>query len=278
MTNKPKFQDDFSAAEQAELNRLLLEGLALITPELGQQDVLKTQVLARITQSLAKQAGVLTVRLKDGVWRTLTSGIRYKPLWSGSAGNSVLIELAPGAALPQHRHNWLEEGMVLRGDLHMGDLQLGPLDYHMSPLGSRHGRIHSDNGALAFLRGTSLGHKPGVLTELLGGLIPGKGDACLTVFDQDNHAWLAITDGVFIKELCSDAQQLSRMVRLQAGATWTGGSHQHDTEYMLLAGEVFLNDVLLQAGDYQLAAAGSCHADIYTDVGATLFIRGDPDF
>jgi len=43
---------------------------------------------------------------------------------------------------------------------------------------------------------------------------------------------------------------------------------------MMLAGEVFLGDILLRAGEFQLAPAGSLHGEAYTDVGALLFVRG----
>lgn len=42
----------------------------------------------------------------------------------------------------------------------------------------------------------------------------------------------------------------------------------------MLDGDLFIDDLLLRAGDYQLAPAGSVHREVYTDVGATLFVRG----
>jgi hypothetical protein len=37
---------------------------------------------------------------------------------------------------------------------------------------------------------------------------------------------------------------------------------------------VFLGDILLREGDYQLAPAGISHGEVYSDVGALLFRRG----
>lgn len=37
--------------------------------------------------------------------------------------------------------------------MQMGDLDLGPGDYHVSPQGSRHDQISSRQGALTYLRG-----------------------------------------------------------------------------------------------------------------------------
>jgi len=278
MSNRPEFLDDFDESDQVELNRLLLAGLTPIPPNPKQQEFLRIRILERITHSIANQAGLLTVRLKDGVWQTLKSGIRFKPLWTGSEGSSILIEFAPGAALPAHRHSWVEEGMVLQGDLEMGELELGPLDYHLSPVGSRHASIRSRQGALAYLRGTSLGHKPSVLRELLGGLLPSGGDLSLTVFANDNHNWVEVAEGVFRKDLCSDNACASRIYRLEPGALIPEHAHLLDEECMMLEGEVFLGDILLRAGEYQLAPAGSLHSEVYSDVGATLFVRGARDY
>lgn len=278
MSNKPEFLDDFDESDQVELNRLLLAGLAPIVPNSKQQEVLRNRILERITHSIADQASLLTVRLKNGVWQTFKSGIRFKPLWTGSEGSSVLVEFAPGAAFPAHRHNFVEEGIVLRGDLEMGELELGPFDYHMSPIGSRHASIRSRQGALAYLRGTSIGHKPSVFRELLGGLLPLGGDPSLTVFANNNDNWVEVIDGVFKRELWSDSTRASRICRLEPGARVPAHAHLLEEECMMLQGEVFLGDILLCAGDYQLAPAGSLHGEVNSDVGAILFVHGARDY
>ena len=278
MSNKPESLDDFDESDQAELNRHILVGLAPIALNPKQREILRTGILELIAHSVAGHADLLTVRLQNGIWQTLKPGIRFKSLWTGSEGSSVLIEFAPGTSLPAHRHSWVEEGIVLRGDLEMGELQLGPLDYHMSPIGSRHASIRSRQGALAYLRGTSLGHKPSVLRELLGGLLPLGVDSSLTVFANENEKWVEIIDGVFKRELWSDSVWVSRIYRLEPGALVPGHSHLLAEECMMLQGEVFLGDILLRAGEYQLAPAGSLHGEVYSDVGATLFVRGARDY
>lgn len=45
----------------------------------------------------------------------------------------------------------------------------------------------------------------------------------------------------------------------------------------MLQGELFLDDLLLQAGDYQLALAGSGHRITETDTGVVIYAHGDPD-
>ncbi|WP_157844952.1 cupin domain-containing protein [Methylocucumis oryzae] len=152
------------------MSELLSVSLKPIAPSIEQTSRLTSRLQQRLAKSIADHTGLMTVRVKDGLWRELRQGVRYKLLWQGTAGNSVLIEFAPGAALPVHRHNWLEEGIVLKGGLQMDTLDLKPFDYHVSPPGSRHAAIRSKQGALAFLRGTSLGQTQAVMRELLGGI------------------------------------------------------------------------------------------------------------
>jgi hypothetical protein len=45
----------------------------------------------------------------------------------------------------------------------------------------------------------------------------------------------------------------------------------------MLRGDLFLDDVLLRALDWQLAPAGSEHQSVSTDVGGLLFAHGDID-
>ena len=278
MSGETECEEFSEAAEQIELNRLLGEALTPIAPQPGRRDAMQAGFMQRVARSLADHAGLLTVRSKDGIWQTLTPGIRFKSLWSGSQGNSVLIEFAPGAALPFHRHHWLEEGIVLQGGLQMGDLELGLHDYHVSPAGSRHGSIRSRQGALAYLRGTSLGDNPSVWRELLGGLWPHGGDVSRTVHAAGNNGLEDVAEGVMRKELCADDRLASRFYRLLPGARVPEHVHAQDEECMMLEGELFLGDILLRAGEYQLAPAGSRHGEVYTDVGAILFVRGARDY
>jgi len=276
MSTQAEYPEQAAVSEQTELNQLILEGLAPIAPSAQQQESLRSRLMERVASSITRHAGLMTVRQKDGVWRTLKAGVQVKHLWTGPAGNSVLIELAPGAALPAHRHNWVEEGIVLRGALQMDDLDMGPFDYHISPAGSRHGLIRSRQGALAYLRGTSLGHTSSVARELLGGLLPFHGQPARTVFFEDT-GWQQMAPGVQKKELWSDGALVSGFCRFASGARCPGHAHPLDEECMMLSGEVFLGDILLRAGDYQLAAAGSVHGEAFSDVGALFFFRGAMD-
>lgn len=75
--------------------------------------------------------------------------------------------------------------------------------------------------------------------------------------------WIKLAQGVEKKELWSDGKFASCFFRLAAGSRLEGHLHPADEECLMLAGELLLGDVLLRAGDYQLAPSGSRH-------GATL--------
>lgn len=254
------------------LTPLIYEGLQPIELPAPQRDDLRKRLLHRVGDSVRRHAGLLTVRAGDGNWCALKAGVRSKTLWEGPQGASVLIELAPGATLPVHRHHHLEEGIVLRGGLQLGELALGPGDYHVSPPGSRHARISSRTGALAYLRGTSLGDTRRVLGELLGGLIPGNGAANHTVFASQGD-WQRVATGVEQKILWRDGDVISCFFRLAAGAHLPAHTHDGDEECIVLSGDAFFGDVLVQAGDFHLAPAGSEHGEAYSDHGALAFIR-----
>ena len=258
--------------EQEALNRLILEKTAPIAVSPERKQNMRINLLNLADMSIAKQVGFLTLRSKNGAWKNLAQGIRFKPLWNGPAGNSVLIEFASGAGLAPHRHHWLEEGVVLRGELQLGDLTLGPLDYHVSPPGSKHAAIKSNSGALAYLRGTSLGDTANVLGELMGGVLPGS-DLSQSISAYAEQDWQPLVAGITKKVLWTDGVRESCFYRLQAGAKFASHHHLLEEECLVVQGEVFLDDSLLFSGDYQLAPQGTHHEQVFTDVGALLFVR-----
>ena len=247
---------------------LLTTQSAQVLPE-----ALEKRLESRIQASFAKHAGLRTVRSRDGLWKGLVSGIRYKPLWQSPQGNSVLIEFAAGSALPLHRHQYLEEGIVLSGRLQLDEEELTQFDYHVSPAGSRHGRIGSKHGAIAFLRGSSVGQPVSMLKEVLGGLLPKNRKTSESILSNQGD-WIEVQKGFFQKELWTDGKVTSRFLRIEPGVKIEGHQHAIDEENMMLSGEIFMGDILLQEGDYHLAPAGSEHFEISSDTGGFIFVRG----
>jgi hypothetical protein len=257
---------------EAELTAMICQALASNELPLPNRPTLRSRLLSRVSASQRAQAAWITVRSRDGEWRDVKSGVRAKTLWDGSHTSSVMIEMQPGTSLPVHRHASLEEGIVLAGGFQIDGKELGPGDYHMSHAGSRHGRITSRQGVLAYLRGTSLGHTGAMIGELVGGLLPGAGAPPVTITANDG-AWEVIGDGVESKILCCDGDMVSRFIRLQAGANLPANRCASEEECMMLEGDAFFGDRLVCAGDFHLTPAGAERAVLESDRGALLFVR-----
>jgi quercetin dioxygenase-like cupin family protein len=95
--------------------------------------------------------------------------------------------------------------------------------------------------------------------------------------DPGRRRWHASTDGVDVLPLRGDADVVSMLVRFAAGASVANHRHALDEDCLVLQGEMFLGDILLRAGDYQLAPAGGTHFGETSDVGVPFFFHGALD-
>jgi hypothetical protein len=151
--HRPLPDDDLPLAMDADLVELLNDA-ASVPPspqdQLSLQRV-KRRVLARIADEQA--ARHLTVRADEGQWQPFGPGLSIKVLHEAGGIMSYLVRLAPGAALPPHRHPVDEECLVLEGTLRIGDLVVGPGGFHLGRRDVLHRRVDSETGALIYLRG-----------------------------------------------------------------------------------------------------------------------------
>ena len=67
------------------------------------------------------------------------------------------------------------------------------------------------------------------------------------------------------------------LYRVQPGIAVPHHGHGHDEECLMLEGEVFVDDLLLRRGEYQLAPAGTHHEGVCSDTGGILYAHGDID-
>jgi len=236
----------------------------------GRQEAVRRRLMDRVRTSREAGRQFINVGLSEGEWRLVLPGVRMKSLSADQ--RAVLLDLAPGASLPLHRHHEDEECVVLRGEATLGDVTVRHGDYHLARPGSRHGSVRSATGALLYLRGTPLGHGAEVLRDLVTAWLPGKGEEPLTLRDGEG-AWADVAPGVHARLLRDDGHSRSCFLRLDPGARLSR-QHLQDEECLLVDGEAFLADHLMHPGDYQLAAAGSPDKQIHSDMGALLFVRG----
>jgi quercetin dioxygenase-like cupin family protein len=123
-----------------------------LAPE--RQAAIKERLLARVHGDAQR---FVTVRRDDGVWRPLAPDISMKILDSDASMQAYLLRLAPGACLPGHPHSDDEMCYVLEGEATLGDITVGPGDYHLARAGSAHGDVTTRTGCLLLIRSGSGG-------------------------------------------------------------------------------------------------------------------------
>jgi quercetin dioxygenase-like cupin family protein len=233
---------------------------------------LRARLLERLSASRAASAAMVTSRpkrlattvLAPGVAaRTLYAAPRDRPLRPGEPLRARLVELQPGC-------RWLgpdaashREWLVLRGAVRIGGDMLQLRDYHAVPAGSACGELlASEQGAWLFLRESALE--------------AGAADLALTVRDAE-AGWPEYAPGIRRRVLWQRDGQAALLYHAQPGAAVPHHSHGHDEECLMVQGELFLDDLLLQQGDYQLAPAGTGHRITETDTGVVIYAHGDLD-
>jgi quercetin dioxygenase-like cupin family protein len=151
-------------SHQAEVFHHLLEDLVEDALPIERANKLQTRLQARLQQDLmlrraSKNSEVFVQHKDQGEWEAFVPGIRIKYLRRSGATHSYLLQLAAGGILPPHRHNMIEECVVLEGNLRLRNgkqvLQIGKGAFHLAPQGEDHPSICSENGALIYLRGAA---------------------------------------------------------------------------------------------------------------------------
>jgi ChrR Cupin-like domain len=233
---------------------------------------LRARLLERLAVSRAASASMVTSRYKrlattelaPGVLaRTLYLAPRDRELRPGEPLRARLVEMQPGSSWSAVDASAHREWLLLRGSACIGDTGLALRDYHAVPAGSPPAVVTASNeGAWLFLRESALAAAPG--------------DTAFTVRDAD-AGWPAYAPGIRRRVLWQRDGQAALLYQAQPGAAVPQHSHGHDEECLMVQGELFLDDLLLQEGDYQLAPAGTGHRITQTDTGVVIYAHGDLD-
>jgi quercetin dioxygenase-like cupin family protein len=95
--------------------------------------------------------------------------------------------------------------------------------------------------------------------------------------DVKRRSWREGFEGVQTLALWGTADVVSMLVRFAPGAGVPDHHHAVHEDCLMLEGSMFLGDIVLRAGDYQLAPAGGGHFGEMSDVGGTFFFHGALD-
>ncbi|MFG6462872.1 cupin domain-containing protein [Roseateles sp. DXS20W] len=261
MPTTPEPQDD-------DLSLLLSEPFARAwaAPAPGLPRRLAERLGDRLARSLRAEQGMCTVRRRHAAAQPLGDGALQRPLYRAPADRPArpgepraasVVELQAGAALALPAGG-AREFLVLRGSVDVDGEGLSLRDFLLLPAGNAP-RLRSTDGAHVFVREAD---EPGAGRTLV----------------RDREAgWPEFAPGIRRRVLWTAGGQAALLYRADPGAAVPGHSHGHDEECLMVQGELFLDDVLLQPGDYQLAPAGTGHRITQTDTGVIIYAHGDLD-
>ena len=134
--------------------------LALAAPAVrAPSPAVKSALLARIRAAKTAESAVAAgwrfekIAAAEGWVKLPIPGLRMREVTVDAARDTALlfVEMAPGAVFPDHDHSATERGLVLSGDLRMGDRLLGAGDFYEAAAGTRHERIASPSGCTGLL-------------------------------------------------------------------------------------------------------------------------------
>lgn len=229
---------------------------------------LRARLLQRVAASAARHQGLVTVRRDHGAPIELAPGVRARWLYRcgqpaalrpGEPVALALLELAPGASLTAglglagQGSEWL----VVRGECRLDGLALAALDQHCRAAAPTEPVLSSARGATIYLRNS--------------------GDVALRAgTSREREAvWDDFGPGIRRRVVWRQGDETCYLARAEAGAFVPAHGHHLDEECLILEGDLFLGDILLRAGEFQLAPAGMEHGIVQAASQTLLYVRGD---
>lgn len=237
---------------------------------------LRGRLMSRVQASARGEAGMLTRRRRRTAVQHPAEGLDVQTLYQaddarrpGEPLRVRLIALRAGTVLHagvlgdvaelQGRHR---EWLLVSGRLLQDGQPLLPRDYGLAPPGHALPSWQAETDALLFLRESAQAAQPGDGPQLV----------------RDAEAgWPDFAPGIRRRVLWQRDGQAALLYHAEAGAQVPQHTHGHDEECLMVQGELFLDDLLLQEGDYQLAPAGTGHRVTHTDTGVIIYAHGDLD-
>lgn len=241
---------------------------------------LGARLAARARSSVAAHRDFRTIRHNELHWADAGPGVREALLDAGEYSNATLLRLAPGARLPWAAGTTAQEILVVEGGLLATPAGQPPrlmVDLAFAL------RDREDAGEL-----TAAADQPATVylrqMRVAPATLPGPEGRWwaaarrpLQIVHTAGRSWRPNFPGVEVLPMWGSDEMTSMLVRFAPGASVPDHHHAAHEDCLMLAGEMFLGDILLRAGDYQLAPAGGRHFGETSDTGCTFFFHGAID-
>lgn len=232
---------------------------------------LKQRIWHRLAQDPTPPAILSAHRAQDWIWQPHpVSGVEIVLLNLDQPNTELtcLFRADGPTDYPHHQHLGPEEILVLRGDLQVGDLDLGAGDFIRSEIGSQHPHA-TRQGCLCLVR--SCPEDPFLESG-------SRMDPFRLLRDQDRVWQPYATAGVEVAvlHLDPDRRQVTGILKAQAGVSYPLHQHGGPEEIFMLAGDLIVESQVFGPGDYLRSPTGSAHAPI-TRLGCHFFYRTSID-
>ncbi len=105
------------------------------------------------------------------------------------------------------------------------------------------------------------------------------GDSVASVGSRwEEPDWEEVAPGIFTKILATDTERdrVTMLVRLLPGVSYPPHTHAGVEELHLLDGELWIEDRLLYAGDYNYGQPGASDQRVYSETGCTCVLITSP--
>jgi quercetin dioxygenase-like cupin family protein len=242
-------------------------------------DGIAARLARRARASVAAHREFRTVRREDRPFSAVAPGCEEALLRNDAGARVALLRLAPGAELPWAAGTTAQEILVVDGVLSVrpagAKAQALPAQgLVLRQAASAASIAAADVPTLVYLRALTVA-PPGLpAAEAHWWRLAAEP---LVVVDPTRRRWRNSFPGVEVLPLWGDPSVTSMLVRFAPGASVPDHRHAIDEDCLMLDGEMFLGDILLRPGDYQLAPAGGGHVGECSDVGGLFFFHGAID-
>lgn len=257
-------QGESSDDSMGQLAGLVASQLITQNLDAHRQTALASNVLDRVRRSALAHRCFVTVRREDGLLNAAAPGVLTRSLRRSGGVRIDLVQLAPNTPLywPDEVHG--QEVLVLDGSL---------LDSQMG-VTSQHALVLRDARDFALTSGPQGAHL--YLRQVID---PSSLAACETAWWRGCETdcsleWQPLSEGVEVKNLRQNGNVVSMLARVAPGFPVLDHGHALDEDCMMLSGDLFLGDILMRQGDYQMAPKSEIHSNSMSDSGALFYFHG----